>query len=78
MARRVKAIHAQLRALDAKGLRLFASSSFQTQRLPLLHILATHTRASDIVSLNTGYHFAEMLSFRDQVAKRAVLPNSRQ
>ena len=73
ISERVDAIHAQLSAFDAKGLRVFASSSFQTQSLPLLHILATHTRAIDIVFLDTGYHFPETLRFRDQLAERLNL-----
>jgi phosphoadenosine phosphosulfate reductase len=73
IAEKVEAIHAQLRAFDAEGLRVFASSSFQTQSLPLLHILAIHTQPIDIVFLDTGYHFPETLSFRDQVAERLAL-----
>ena len=70
---KVEAIHAELSAFDADGLRIFASSSFQTQSLPLLHILATHTQAIDIVFLDTGYHFPETLNFRDQLAERLAL-----
>ncbi|WP_367973282.1 phosphoadenylyl-sulfate reductase [Spiribacter pallidus] len=36
-------------------------------------MLATHTRAIDIVFLDTGYHFPETLSFRDQLAERLNL-----
>ena len=66
-------IHQQFDAFDAEGLRVFASSSFQTQSLSLLHILATQTRATDIVFLDTGYHFPETLRFRDQLAERLNL-----
>ena len=70
---KVEAIYAQFRAFDAEGLRVFASSSFQTQSLPLLHMLSTHTRVVDVVFLDTGYHFPETLSFRDQLAERLNL-----
>ena len=70
---KVEAIQAQLRAFNDEGLRVFASSSFQTQSLPLLHMLSTHTRVVDVVFLDTGYHFPETLSFRDQLAERLNL-----
>ena len=73
LTRKVEAIWEQLASFDASGKRVFASSSFQTQSLPLLHILAMHTRAIDIVFLDTGYHFSETLSFRDQLAERLNL-----
>ena len=69
ITRKVEDVLDQLSAWDGQGLRIFASSSFQTQSLPLLHILASYKRPLDIVFLDTGYHFPETLSFRDQVAK---------
>ena len=73
LTRKVEAIWEQLASFDASGKRVFASSSFQTQSLPLLHILATHSQVIDIVFLDTGYHFPETLSFRDQLTERLNL-----
>lgn len=70
---KVNAVLGQLRAFDADGLRVFASSSFQSQSLPLLHILSKHSQMIDIVFLDTGYHFPETLTFRDQIEERLNL-----
>lgn len=66
---------------------MFASSSFQTQSLPLLHILARFRPTTEIVFLDTGYHFPETLKFRDEIAQqlgltvtnaKSVVPKSEQ
>jgi len=56
-----------LRAYQSKGLSLVASSSFQTQSVPLLHILSTLDEPVPIIFINTGYLFPETLIFRDQI-----------
>ena len=53
-----------------QGLKVFASSSFQTQSIPLLHLLSVADNAIPIYFLNTGFHFPETLNFRDEVAER--------
>ena len=60
------------RAIDryrADGKDLLVSSSFQTQSIPLLHILSTIDPDIPVAFLDTGYHFPETLAFRDQVAE---------
>lgn len=47
-----------------------ASSSFQTQGVPLLHMIAQTTPALPIIFLDTGYHFPETLLYRDQLVAR--------
>jgi len=42
-----------------------ASSSFQTQSVPLLHMIAQVCPAMPVFFLDTGYHFPETLAFRD-------------
>lgn len=59
----------RLQSYMANGNRMFATSSFQTHSLPLLHIVAASRLDVDIVFLNTGYLFPETLQFRDQVSK---------
>jgi phosphoadenosine phosphosulfate reductase len=50
-----------------RGLKIFASSSLQTNSMPLLHILSQVAPEIPVYFLNTGYHFPETLSFRKQV-----------
>jgi phosphoadenosine phosphosulfate reductase len=44
------------------------SSSFQTQSMPLLHMVVTINRNIPVFFLDTGYHFWETLMFREQIA----------
>jgi phosphoadenosine phosphosulfate reductase len=50
-----------------------ATSSFQTQSVPLLHMIAQVMPAMPIYFLDTGFHFAETLEYRDRVAARLGL-----
>jgi len=52
------------------GATLAASSSFQTQSVPLLHMIAQAASGMTIYFLDTGFHFPETLIFRDQLAGR--------
>lgn len=70
---KVLEIAQQLSDWKTGGLKVFASSSFQTQSLPLLHILATNAPFVDVVFLDTGYHFPETLAFRDSLVERLGL-----
>jgi phosphoadenosine phosphosulfate reductase len=45
------------------------SSSFQTQSLPLLHMVSLLYPAMPIFFLNTGYHFWDTLIFREQLTR---------
>ncbi|MEM1137855.1 MAG: phosphoadenylyl-sulfate reductase [Bacteroidota bacterium] len=53
--------------------KLFSTSSFQTNSVPLLHIISIVAPDVPIYFLNTGYHFAETLKFRDQLAEHLNL-----
>jgi phosphoadenosine phosphosulfate reductase len=44
-----------------------ASSSFQTQGLPLLHMLHQVAPEMPIIFIDTGYHFPQTLAFRDRM-----------
>jgi len=52
---------------------VFCSSSFQTQSVPLLHILSRLETPIPVVFLNTGYLFPDTLVFRDQLVARLGL-----
>jgi len=67
------AIEQRLRHYRERGLRVFATSSFQTQSAPLLHMLSRIDRAIPVYMLNTGFLFAETLSYRDALAERLGL-----
>ncbi len=55
------------------GKTLFASSSFQTHSLPLLHLLSRFAPQTPVYFLDTGFHFPETLAFREQVARAMKL-----
>lgn len=59
-----------IEAYQRAGKRLFATSSFQTHSIPMLHIISRIDRAIPILFINTGFHFPETLTFRDQVAEK--------
>ena len=60
-------IRQDLDAYKARGLKIFASSSLQTNSMPLLLIISQVAPETPIYFLNTGYHFPETLAFRQQV-----------
>lgn len=83
----ISPIAAQLTDYRSRGLSAFASSSFQSQSLPLLHILSRIAPEVPVYFLDTGYLFPETLSFRDQLAGllglqvfivRPAIPKTRQ
>lgn len=53
---------------SAQGLKLFATSSFQTHSIPMLHVLSKIDNTIPIYFINTGFHFPETLEFRDQIS----------
>ena len=52
-----------------EGKKIFATSSFQTHSLPLLHILSRIDNSIPIYFNNTGFHFPETLDFRDHIGE---------
>lgn len=46
-----------------------ASSSFQTNSVPLLHMVSRAAPQMTIFFLDTGFHFPETLAFRDRLAR---------
>ncbi len=60
-------------AWEAFRPRIVASSSFQTQSLPLLHLISRACPELPIIFLDTGFHFPETLAFRDEVVARLGL-----
>ena len=61
-------IYRKLKEYEDKGLKLFTSSSFQTHSIVLLHILSEFESKIPVYFINTGYHFPETITYRDQIA----------
>lgn len=55
-------------AVDTFWPEVALSSSFQTQSLPLLHMVQAVRRGVLVFFLDTGYHFWETLMFRERIA----------
>ncbi|KTD21645.1 phosphoadenylyl-sulfate reductase [Legionella londiniensis] len=66
---RVAKIKDKLKEYHVSGKKLFATSSFQPQSLPLLHILSGMDFVIPIYFLDTGYLFPETYLFKDQLIK---------
>lgn len=52
----------------AKG-SVCLTSSFQTEDMVALHMLLQHLPDVPVIFLETGYHFAEVIAYRDRMAK---------
>ena len=59
-----------LNRYKAEGKKIFMTSSFQTQSVPLLHIISEIDKTLPIFCLNTGYLFTETLEFKDELKRR--------
>lgn len=65
----IEPIRAKLAAYRAAGKRMFATSSFQSHSLPLLHILSRLDNSIPVYFTNTGFLFPETLAFADSIAE---------
>ena len=52
------------------GPEIAATSSFQTQSVPLLHMIARVAPEMPVFFLDTGFHFPDTLAFRDLLRER--------
>lgn len=66
-------IKEQIEVYQSQGKRLFATSSFQTHSIPMLHLLSRIDKSIPVLFINTGFHFPETMSFRDQVKEQLGL-----
>lgn len=80
-------IRKDLEAFKAEGKSIFATSSFQTHSIPLLHILSTIDKNILVFYLNTGYLFPATIEFKDHlssllglkfIALNSAIPKSQQ
>ena len=66
----IKSIATTIETFKKEGKKIFATSSFQTQSIPLLHIISTIDKSIPIYFTNTGYLFPETISFKDELKDR--------
>jgi len=59
---------AQIAYAAAKG-AVCLTSSFQTEDMVALHMLRKHLPDVPVIFLETGYHFAELIAYRDRMAE---------
>jgi phosphoadenosine phosphosulfate reductase len=64
----IKSIEQKINQYNKEGKKLFASSSFQTHSIPMLHILSIIDNSIPILFLNTGYLFPKTIVYKDQIA----------
>lgn len=73
MAPDISPIREKIETYQAAGKRLFATSSFQSHSVPLLHIISRIDTTIPVYFLNTGYLFPETISFADRLGERLGL-----
>lgn len=56
----------QVAEAAAKG-TVCVTSSFQTEDMVVLHMLRRHVPGVPVIFLETGYHFAEVIAYRDRM-----------
>ncbi len=55
---------------NENGMRLFATSSFQTNSVVLLHILSRIDNNIPIYFINTGFHFPETIQYKNMITRK--------
>ena len=65
----IKLIQLHTREWREEGKELYCSSSFQTQSIPLLHIIGNYFPFIKIIFIDTGYLFPETYAFKDNIIK---------
>jgi phosphoadenosine phosphosulfate reductase len=65
----IKRFDQALKKYKEEDKKVFASSSFQTHSIPMLHIISRLDNSIPIYFLNTGFHFPETLAYRDQIGE---------
>jgi len=66
---KIEEIKIQLQKYKEENKKVFTTSSFQTHSIVLLHILSKIDNSIPVYFLNTGYLFAETVSFKDQISE---------
>lgn len=64
-----------IEAYKSQGKTLFTTSSFQSHSLVLLHMLSRIDSEIPVAFINTGFHFPDTITFRDQVMAQFGMKN---
>ncbi len=62
-------IKQRIQKYEQEGKKLFATSSFQTHSIVLLHIISRINPKIPIYFINTGFLFPDTIKYKDQLAK---------
>ena len=54
---------------ESRGEAVCLTSSFQTEDMVVLHMLRKHLPGVPVIFLETGYHFAALIEYRDRLAQ---------
>lgn len=65
----IEPIKTTLGRYKREGKRLFATSSFQTHSVVLLHVLSRIDPQIPVYFINTGFHFPETIRYKDMVTE---------
>lgn len=65
----LKFLSTHLDDFQKKGSRLLMTSSFQTQSVPLLHIISENFNEVEVLFIDTGFLFAETYAFKNELEK---------
>lgn len=58
---------------EKQGKNIYATSSFQTQSIPLLHLLNSYCDDIEVLFIDTGFLFPETYEFKDLLVKKLNL-----
>ncbi|MFK7830245.1 MAG: phosphoadenylyl-sulfate reductase [Congregibacter sp.] len=73
LEKKANAVIMRLHAYLDEGKKVFTTSSFQSQSLPLLHMISRVDRDIPVYYTNTGFLFAETIRFADRLADQLGL-----
>lgn len=65
----IEEIKYKIKNYKSEGKRIFATSSFQTQSIVLLHIISKLDNSIPVYFINTGYLFPETLMYKDLIQR---------
>ena len=60
---------AEVAGRESGGKDVCLTSSFQTEDMVVLHMLRKHLPQVPVIFLETGYHFAELIEYRDRIVR---------
>ncbi|MEI7594257.1 MAG: phosphoadenylyl-sulfate reductase [Bacteroidota bacterium] len=61
-------IQAQIVDYNRQGLKMFASSSFQSHSIVMLDIISKTDKSIPVFFVDTGFHFPETLEYKEKIA----------